>query len=292
MTSSISSELAPPVNDQRVRKIMQRIDGGRLTLHRWLPEHPRLVMFHVHGLQSHAGWSWDLASALARRGVAFLSLDRAGSGLSEGPRDRFPDAEEVVRDHRNVLMHVRAENPGLPVVAIGHCLGGSILTATLASHPELAEEHLDGVVIVSAWLSRLHGSQPPEQRRNIAGDTSDEPWDTGLRAEDFSGDERYRTFIREDPLAMRTIARSSRRHLLALEERYQGVDLSGVVPDALFVTSDRDPVIDVTASIAAFRDVYGADAPVTRLPSAYHYLPFTDAAASFVDLLATIGDRP
>jgi alpha-beta hydrolase superfamily lysophospholipase len=67
-----------------------------------------------------------VAARLTDDGATVYALDHVGHGESEGERVLITDFEKVVDDFH--LLHERAveELPGLPVVLIGHSMGGMI----------------------------------------------------------------------------------------------------------------------------------------------------------------------
>lgn len=262
-------------------KTVQKIHNDELAVHKWVPAEPRFVVLYVHGLQSHAGWSWELAMDVAARGGEFHVLDRFGSGISSGPHDAFPDPQRTISDYLDFMTASVEASPGLPIIAVGHCLGGSVLTATLAQHPELAAR-IDAVCIVSSWLARMHDNLAPFELRSVREDISGEIWDVGLRPEDFSGNASYQEFIRTDPLAVRGIQRSTRKHMLALEDIYIGDDVVIRTPSK-FIASFEDPLLDIPRAVSSFQQTYNSSGSVHLLASDKHYLPFTSARTGLVD---------
>ncbi|MDQ1293225.1 MAG: lysophospholipase [Actinomycetota bacterium] len=258
-------------------------DFEGLRLHAWAPRVSQAVIAYFHGLQSHASWSWELALDLTARGETFLCLDRRGSGLSPGPHDEFPEADQVVEDSARFLRHSLAVAHGRPVVAVGHCLGGSVLTATLSRHPEILEQ-LASMSLVSTWLGRMSQTLSEDQLRSIRDSRDEQVWDAGLRAEDFTAARSYRTFIEEDPLAVTGVRQRTRKNVLALEDAYRDWTAPPGT-SAHFVSAFDDPVIDVRAAARTARRVYGDTTEVHLLGTDRHYLPFTPARASLVRLL-------
>ena len=256
----------------------EAVDG---YVHSWEASYPpRGVVAYVHGLQSHSAWAWELATSFAWRGYTFVSLDRRGSGLSPERHTEFPDAETTTKDYARFLDHTLATNPSLPVLAIGHCLGGSILTATLATAPHLAEK-LSKVIIVSAWLNKLHATKTPSELDTMRNDISDDMWDVGLSASDFTDSLDYQRFIAEDPLAVREITRTSRRNILQLEDLYSAWKAPAEL-QAQFITSIDDPVIDVPSAAGQARNVYGSNMSLHFFGERKHFIPFTNFREALV----------
>ncbi len=109
-------------------------DGLTQLQRRWLPapepDGPRSAVVLVHGLGEHSGRYEHVGQFLAERGHDVLGFDNRGFGQSGGARghvDRFDlfldDIEDLVVERRQL---------GVPVVVIGHSLGG-LMAATYAT---------------------------------------------------------------------------------------------------------------------------------------------------------------
>ena len=101
---------------------------GRLKLHRWGGDDAAFVAVIVHGLGEHAGRYNHVAQALVDKGAAVYAGDHYGHGASEGEKGVVEDIELFVDDTALVVDLARSEHPGLPVVMVGHSMGGLIAT--------------------------------------------------------------------------------------------------------------------------------------------------------------------
>ncbi|MFE0514309.1 alpha/beta hydrolase [Streptomyces sp. NPDC058964] len=99
---------------------------GTITALEWPHPGPRYVALVVHGYGEHAGRYRELAQVLTRHGAAVYGPDHIGHGRSAGERVVIEDFEDVVTDVHAVAGLARAAHPGLPVVLIGHSMGGLI----------------------------------------------------------------------------------------------------------------------------------------------------------------------
>ncbi|MET8975587.1 lysophospholipase [Streptomyces sp. NPDC004539] len=121
---------------------------GRLAVHHWPHPAPRLLALLVHGYGEHLGRYGELAGVLRARGAEVVGPDHAGHGLSDGERVLVEDFEDVVTDVESVVDLARARRPGLPLVVVGHSMGG-LIAARLAQRrtADLAALVLSGPVI-------------------------------------------------------------------------------------------------------------------------------------------------
>lgn len=115
------------------------------------PGAPTWVAVIAHGYGEHSGRYQWVADRLTDDGAAVYAHDHAGHGRSEGERVLVEDFERVVDDLHLLVQRAREENPGLPLVLIGHSLGGMIAARYTQRHPEgLTATVLSGPVL-GAW---------------------------------------------------------------------------------------------------------------------------------------------
>jgi alpha-beta hydrolase superfamily lysophospholipase len=124
---------------------------GPLTVREWPHDRPRYVALVVHGYGEHIGRYEELAGVLTAHGAAVLGPDHTGHGKSAGERVLIEDFEDVVTDVHLVAGLARETHPGVPLVMIGHSMGG-LIAARFAQRygAELAALVLSGPVI-GAW---------------------------------------------------------------------------------------------------------------------------------------------
>jgi len=109
---------------------MTEIDGarGRIAVHTWSSDRPTFVALIVHGYGEHARRYDHVAAALVGAGAAVYAPDHLGHGESDGERVSIQTMEDLVDDTARVAELARTERPGLPMVMIGHSMGGIIAT--------------------------------------------------------------------------------------------------------------------------------------------------------------------
>ncbi|MFI1164362.1 alpha/beta fold hydrolase [Streptomyces sp. NPDC020801] len=124
---------------------------GALTVREWARPRPRYVALAVHGYGEHAGRYAELAGVLVAHGACVYGPDHMGHGRSAGERVVVEDFEDVVSDVHAVADLARAAHPGLPLVLVGHSMGG-LISARYAQRygDELTALVLSGPVI-GAW---------------------------------------------------------------------------------------------------------------------------------------------
>lgn len=107
---------------------------GAVHVHHWAPEDARYVVLLAHGYGEHAGRYQHVADAFVEHGAAVYAPDHHGHGRSAGDRALVEDLEHAVTDLGAVADIAGAAYPGLPVVLLGHSMGGIIATRYAQQH--------------------------------------------------------------------------------------------------------------------------------------------------------------
>ena len=132
-------------------------DGQTLLGRRWLPEgSPRAVLQIAHGLAEHSARYARLAAALNAAGYAAYANDHRGHGPKAAPADlgHFADEggwDKVVGDLWTFNRLIAAEQPGTPIVFLGHSLGSFLGRGFIAKHSD---------ALAGAALSGSNGKPP------------------------------------------------------------------------------------------------------------------------------------
>ncbi|MDA3039620.1 MAG: lysophospholipase [Actinomycetota bacterium] len=114
-------------------------DGLTQLRRRWATPGARAAVLLVHGIGEHSGRYLHVGRAFADSGFDVLAADGRGFGQSGGRRAYVNDFSEFLDDVEALLAERRTL--GLPVVLVGHSLGGLISAAYLTSRrpgPDLA----------------------------------------------------------------------------------------------------------------------------------------------------------
>jgi alpha-beta hydrolase superfamily lysophospholipase len=132
-------------------------DGHTLLGRRWLPEGPpRAVVQIAHGLTEHSARYARLASALNAAGYAAYANDHRGHGPKADASDlgHFADVsgwDKVVGDLWTFNRLIAVEQPGVPIIFLGHSLGSFLGRGFIAEHSD---------VLAGAALSGSDGKPP------------------------------------------------------------------------------------------------------------------------------------
>ena len=131
-------------------------DGTSIFYRRLIPEKPRFRVVVSHGLGEHSGRYGHVAEALCPMGASLWIHDHRGHGRSQGKRGHVSDFNDYVRDLKTMAAMAADEGEEkLPILLLGHSMGGLIALSFARQHPET----IDGLVVSSPLLGV--DPQPP-----------------------------------------------------------------------------------------------------------------------------------
>jgi len=198
-------------------------------------------MLLVHGIGEHSGRYEHVGSAFAEAGIDVVSFDQRGFGRTAGRRGHVDTFDEFLADIEDLLAERRSLD--VPVVLMGHSLGGLISTKYLVSDrpsPDLAVLSAPALAAeIPRWqrvVAPLLGTIAPNLR--IPAD-----FDGSV----LSRDEEVQVAYENDPLRVATsTARLGRESLHAMKEVNMTLDRLTVPTYVLH--GSQDTLVPVSAS--------------------------------------------
>lgn len=124
-------------------------DRSRLYVNQWMPEGPtRALVMLSHGMAEHSGRYARLAQTLCDAGYGVYAPDQRGHGRTadEGTLGLYAEHDgwnKVVGDLASLNQHMGQQQPGLPIILLGHSMGSYIAQAYLLHH----SASLDGAIL-------------------------------------------------------------------------------------------------------------------------------------------------
>ncbi len=109
---------------------------------------PLRIAVIVHGYAEHGGRYRHVAEDFAASTIVTYLPDHLGHGRSDGERAAITDFEHLVDDLETLVTRAQGDYPDLPIVMIGHSLGG-LLTARFAQRNP---GRLAGIALLGAVL--------------------------------------------------------------------------------------------------------------------------------------------
>lgn len=138
--------------------------GARLHVTTWPLAAPRAVVLLAHGLFEHAGRYAHVAARLNSSGYGVIALDHIGHGRSDGVRGDVPSFSAYLDGMDALLAQVQSDWPHVPLLLLGHSMGGLIAVNHLAAREAAyVAAAVSGPAILPAappsrlmiWISRL-----------------------------------------------------------------------------------------------------------------------------------------
>lgn len=193
--------------EQRVLEETMRT-GMRGNLHArfWRPDagevHGCVVI--VHGLGEHGQRYQTLAQRLASGGWATLTADLPGHGQSPGRRGHIRSYRRMLVEIATMLRSAADRAAGVPLVLLGHSMGGNLAANYILRRHEIAEHAPEPIGLVLSGAMFLPQQPPPRPHIFAAWLTGQLlPWWTiraPVAAEGLTHDQEIVQAIREDPL--------------------------------------------------------------------------------------------
>jgi len=221
---------------------------GPLLLRRaWLPPEPWAALLVVHGYAEHSGRYEELGAWFGARGLAVHAYDQRGHGRSEGVRCHVDRFSEYLDDLDGVLARVRDEHPLLPVLLLGHSMGGLVVISFLAERrPPVAAAVTSGALLaLGPDVSRVRALAARGLRRLVPRLALG----SGLDPRGLSRDpDVVRRYV-EDPLVHRTMTAGLGAAILETVPRTAERAFDVQVPMLLLHGAD-DPMCPAAGSAA------------------------------------------
>lgn len=101
-------------------------------IHDPAPGASRAHVLLVHGLGEHQGRYGEVVRRLNHWGFGCWRYDQRGHGQAPGKRGDAPHVHALLEDLAGCMDRVRAQTLGLPLVLLGHSLGGLVAARTVA----------------------------------------------------------------------------------------------------------------------------------------------------------------
>jgi alpha-beta hydrolase superfamily lysophospholipase len=236
-------------------------DGsGRLAARAWAPAEgePTWLAVLVHGYGEHLGRYQEVAEDLVRAGAVVYGADHRGHGGSSGERVLIDDYAGVVEDVHRVITQARTAYRTLPLVLIGHSMGGLIASRYAQTHPE----QLSALVLSGPVLGRWEALE----RLAAAEEIPDAPIDPSTLSRDPAVGEAY---VADELVWHGPFKRATVNAMLTEIERGLAAGSVGPLP-LLWVHGSDDRLVPLEGTRVGITSVMGEDFTARIFPGARH----------------------
>ena len=218
----------------------QARDGDLLAVRVWRSASaPRARVVFLHGIVSHGGWYASSSAHLAENGYEVHFLERRGSGLNSKDRGDVASWKTWLEDVEVYLEHLGND---CPRVLCGISWGGKLAAAVAFHRPDL----MDGLGLLCPGL---FARQQPGLLKQIILSVLPRGWVARRRVTIplndpalFTNSPRHQIYVRDDPLALRTVTLRFARGDLLLTRFVCEATLSLKMP-TLLVLAGQDKIV-------------------------------------------------
>lgn len=240
-------------------------DGTAIFYRHFALPGERLRIVVSHGLGEHSGRYGNLVESLCPLGASLWIPDHRGHGRSQGRRGHVSDFGDYARDLKILIDRLRSD--GMPLLLIGHSMGGLIALSLARRFPE----SIDGLAVSSPLLG-LPKPVPPAMR--VLSHTLAVLWPTlsltnGLDATYISHDRDIVDTYGADKLVHNRISArwtsQCMREISAVHSAPDAVE----VPFLMQIAGD-DRLVSPAASLAYFDSLTTTDKTLCHYEDLYH----------------------
>ncbi|MBN1942850.1 MAG: alpha/beta fold hydrolase [Phycisphaerae bacterium] len=280
------SAIPPPPGRSPERKFLRLRDGYETSVYVHRPPagapEGKLPVLYAHGIQSHPGWFYGSAMALASAGHTVYQLTRRGSGDNPAARGDCPHRAQLLDDVRMNMEFLLAEEKTELVHLLGVSWGGKLLAALLA-RDETPQRHVKSLTLIAPGIVPRADVQFRVKIR-IAGSLLVHPdalYDIPLGDVSlFTDNEPMRRYLADDAFGLH---QATARFLFESRRMDQDVHRAkaGSIPcPTTLILSKRDRIIDNAKTRAVVEKLAGEKLNVVELDGS-HTLEFEPDPAEF-----------
>jgi alpha-beta hydrolase superfamily lysophospholipase len=231
---------------------------GAVSVRVWRRPDPARTVVLAHGYGEHIGRYEHVADALVRRGAAVYGPDHLGHGRSDGERVLITEFERLVDDVHRVVGLAREDHPALPIVLVGHSMGGLVAIRYAQRH----REELAALVVSAPAV----GLGPVLEQWLAAPEPPSDPIDVAVLSRDPAVGEAYAN----DPLVWhggwkRPTLEAYRRACEAVEEGPGFEDLP-----VFYLHGAADELVPMALARPVVEGLRGSDFTERIVPEARH----------------------
>ncbi|HYF24408.1 MAG TPA: alpha/beta fold hydrolase [Baekduia sp.] len=235
---------------------------GPLATRVWAPpagQDPRFLLVLAHGFGEHGGRYEHVARRLVAEGGVVVAPDHRGHGRTTGgERAVVEDVADLVADFAKVVAHARERHPDLPLVVLGHSMGGIIATR----FAQTTDEQLAALVLSGPAI----GGNPQFEAVLAMPEFPEIPIDPAALSRDASVGEAY---MADELVYHGAFPKTTLEALFAgMDAIAQGPGF-GDVP-VLWIHGELDPLAPLAETRARVEALKGPDFEEHVYPGAMH----------------------
>ena len=241
--------------------------GIEIFFQKWLVDKAKAVLVIVHGLGEHSGRYDNILKSLEGKKISAFAIDHRGHGKSDGKRGHIDSFMDYVYDLKLFIEFIKEENRGLPIILLGHSMGGVIAARYSMTYPD------DVSMIIMSSPGLAVTAKIPEWKKNVASFFSSRIpsllFPNGLKVQDISHDQEVVSAYENDPLVHNKIsARWSVEFVKAGEECL--INAKNIKKPILLLHGKNDNIADYKGTEEFFNAVSSTNKKLYLYEGLYH----------------------
>jgi alpha-beta hydrolase superfamily lysophospholipase len=252
----------------RTERSFHGVGGVRIVYDVWTPEATaRGVVVLSHGYAEHARRYDHVAQRFGEAGLVTYALDHRGHGRSGGKRVWLKTLSDYTDDFATLVGIAAADYPNLNRVVLGHSMGGGIVFAYGAAHPN---DYSAMVLSGPAVAAQLDVPKPLVLVAKILGRAFPGAKVSTLDADAVSRDPDVVAKYKSDPLVYHDrFPAGIAKALFEVGENQPQLAAKLTAP-LLIVHGEEDRLINVAGSQMLVENAGSAEVALKVYPGLYH----------------------
>ena len=241
--------------------------GVEIFFQSWTVPSPRGILVIAHGVGEHSDRYGHMLDKLDGSGISVYANDHRGHGKSGGPRGHVDSFMEYIYDMKLFIDFIKEENGDLPLILMGHSMGGVIAFKYSLTYPEdmaaliLSSAGLIPAVVVPSWkvaMGKFFSKYIPSLAMS-----------TGLNPAELSHDKNEVEAYENDPLVHDKVSSRWYTEYMSVSEECLNRSLELRLPLLVF-HGKNDLIVDYKGSVMAYNNASSMDKTLHVFDNLYH----------------------
>ena len=241
--------------------------GAEIFFQSWAVPSPNAVLVIAHGVGEHSSRYGNIIEKLDGSNISIYADDHRGHGKSGGKRGHVDSFMDYVYDLKLFIDFISEENSNLPLILLGHSMGGLIAFKYALTYPDdllgliLSSAGLVTAVEVPAWkitLGKFFSKYAPGLSMS-----------TGLVSSDLSHDQGTVEVYDNDPLVHDKVSSRWYTEFTGTGEECLNRVSELKMPLLVFHGKD-DKIVDYKGSVMVYNNASSREKEMHIFESLYH----------------------